>query len=33
MLMLENPAFHAQFMSARDELRSAGLTGQAMAAK
>jgi len=33
MLMLENPAFHTQFLAARDELRSAGLTGQAMASK
>lgn len=33
MMMLENPAFHAQFEAARDELRDAGLTGQAMAAK
>ena len=33
MLMLENPAFHTQFLAARDELRSAGLTGQAVASK
>ncbi|HEY2009891.1 MAG TPA: phosphatase PAP2 family protein [Rhizomicrobium sp.] len=31
--LLENPAFHAQFDAARGELRAAGLTGQAVAAK
>lgn len=33
MLMLENPGFHAQFEAARAELRAAGLTGQAVAAR
>src|SRR6201996_2875606 len=33
ILMLENPAFHAQFEAARGELRAAGLTGQALAAR
>ena len=33
MLMLENPAFHTQFLAARDELRAVGLTGQAVASK
>jgi len=33
MLMLENPGFHAQFEAARAELKAAGLSGQALAAK
>jgi acid phosphatase (class A) len=33
MMMLENPAFHAQFETARQELRAAGLTGEVVAGK
>jgi len=33
MMLLENPAFHAQFEAAREELRAAGLTTQVMAGK
>jgi acid phosphatase (class A) len=33
MMMLENPAFHAQFEAAREELRAGGLTTQVMAGK
>jgi len=33
MMMLENPAFHAQFEAARAELRASGLTSRVMAGK